>query len=389
MGAFAVPLSAQTQLASADDLSRLSIEELAQIRITSVSKTAQPLNQAAASVFVITEDAIRRSGANSIPEILRLAPNLHVARLDANGYAISARGFNQPSGTANKLLVLVDGRAIYSPLFSGTFWDAQRTFIADIDRIEVISGPGGALWGANAVNGVINIIMKESSRTGDWMVDARAGTLDRRLGVRHGGSLGTRGSFRVYGLGLTHGALDRADGTSVDDSWNLVQGGFRADWGQSADSFTVQGDLYRGTGIGRPAFLTSGSISGGSVSATWERKVGVGSNLRAQTYFDSTRRILVSGIDARVDQYSLETQYDFSAGPRHAIVVGAGYRVTNDRFERGPATSFLSPADRTLGFGNVFAHDAIALSDRVRLGIGVKLEHNTYTGLELMPDARL
>jgi iron complex outermembrane receptor protein len=385
----ASPLSAQVQVASAPDLRRLSIEELAQIKVTSVSKVAEPVSQAAAAVYVITQNAIHRSGANSIPEVLRLAPNLQVARLDANTYAISARGFNQSSGTANKLLVLIDGRAVYSPLFSGTFWDSQRLFLDDIDRIEVISGPGGTLWGANAVNGVINIITKDAARTRDLAVDARGGTLDRRIGVRDGGSLGTHGNFRVYGLGLTQGALERTNGTSADDSWNLVQGGFRADWQQAAGAFTLQGDAYRGTGIGRPAFLSSGTVSGGNVSGTWDRKFADGSTLHTQTYADNSRRVLVSGIDARVNQYSLETQYDFSLGSRQAMVIGAGYRMTDDRFERGPKTAFLSPASRTLRFGNVFAQDAIALSSRLKLAIGVKLEDNSYTGLEAMPDVRL
>jgi len=389
VAAVAAPLSAQMQMASARDLSRLSIEELAQIQVTSVSKVAEPLNQAAAAVFVITQDAIQRSGANSIPQILRLAPNLQVARLDANTYAITARGFNQPTGTANKLLVLVDGRAIYSPLFSGTFWDAQRTFIEDIDRIEVISGPGGTLWGANAVNGVINIITKDSSRTRGSVVDARAGTLDRRLGARYGASLGSGGSFRAYGLGMNQGSMERAGGASAEDSWNHLQAGFRADWQKAADTFTLQSDLYRGTGIGRPAYLSSGGISGGNVSGTWERKFASGSHLRTQAYFDNSDRILVSGIDARVDQYALETQYDFQASTRHAMVAGAGYRLTDDRFERGPGTSFLSPSRRSLHFANVFLQDTIAISNRVRLAAGVKLEDNSYTGIEVMPDARL
>lgn len=357
--------------------------------MTSVSKTAEPLNRAAAAIYVITAEDIRRSGATSIPEILRLAPNLHVARLDANTYAITARGFNQPGGTANKLLVLIDGRAIYSPLFSGTFWDAQKTFFDDIDRIEVISGPGGTLWGANAVNGVINIITKETVRTRGWAVDARAGTLDRRLSARLGGNLGARGTFRVYGLGLTHGAMESASGASMGDSWNHVQGGLRADWRNAADTFTLQGDAYRGTGIGRPATLPSGNISGGNLLGSWERKLAGESRLQVRAYFDRSRRVLVSGIDARVDQVSLETQYDFSPAPGHAMVVGAGYRVTNDRFERGPGTAFLEPAERTLRFADVFAHDSISLGRRLKLGLGIKVEDNTYTGVEWMPDARL
>lgn len=382
------PLAAQVQPESPGDLNRLSIEELAQIKVTSVSKTAQPLSQAAAAVFVITQDEIRRSGATNIPEILRLAPNLQVARLDANTYAITARGFNQSSGTANKLLVLIDGRAVYSPLFSGTFWDAQRTFIDDIDRIEVISGPGGTLWGANAVNGVINIITKDAAETRGLMVDARAGTLDGGFGARGGGTLSTGGNFRVYGLGLTQGSMERATGASVNDSWNLLQGGFRAEWQKAIDSLTVQGDLYRGTGIGQPAFLSSGTISGGNVSATWDRSLENG-HLHTQTYFDNAGRILVSGIDARVDQYALETQYDTTLSARHAIVLGAGYRTTSDDFQRGAATAFLAPAKRTLQFSNVFAQDTIALGAQVKLAAGLKLEDNTYTGLELMPDARL
>ena len=384
----ATPLSAQTQLAQAEDLNRLSIQELAQIKVTSVSKSAEPLSEAPAAVFVITQNAIRHSGANSIPEILRLAPNLQVARLDANNYAITARGFNQSSGTANKLLVLIDGRAIYSPLFSGTFWDAQRTFIDDIDRIEVISGPGGTLWGANAVNGVINIITKDSSATHGAMVDARAGSLDRRLGVRDGGSLGDHTSFRAYGLALTQGALERVDGASSGDAWNMLQGGFRSDWHQAADAVTLQGDVYRGTGIGRPAVLSSGTISGGNISASWDRTL-TGGSLHTQIYADNTDRTLVSGIDARVNQYSFETQYNFSPNAANKVVVGAGYRMTEDQFRKGPATAFLSPASRTLRFGNVFAQDTFAFIDRLKLSAGMKVENNTYTGLEFMPDLRL
>jgi iron complex outermembrane receptor protein len=384
----AIGASAQEQFASAENLRQLSIEELSKIRVTSVSKSEEPLNSAAATIFVITRDMIRRSGAATIPEILRLAPNLHVARLDANGYAISARGFNQSSGTANKLLVLIDGRAIYSPLFSGTFWDAQRTFIDDIDRIEVISGTGGTLWGANAVNGVINIITKDSITTRGWNVDVRLGTLDRRIAARGGASLGLHGSIRGYVLGSREGSMVRANGDDTGDSWNRAQAGMRADWRSNNDTFTLQGDTYRGTGIGEPAFLPSGSTNGSNISLTWQRDMRSGSGLRVQGYYDTTRRVLVSGIDASVDQYSLETQCTLARHARHAIVLGGGVRVTEDDFERGPNTAFLSPASRRLTFANAFAQDSITLTEQLRLIGGAKIEHNTYTGFELMPDVR-
>ncbi len=386
----ATPLAGQQQqVASAEDLRRLSIEELTQIKVTSVSKTEEPLNLAAASIYVITEDAIRRSGATSIAEILRLAPNLQVAKLDANTYAITARGFNEPNGTANKLLVLIDGRVVYSPLFSGTFWDAQRTFVDDIDRIEVISGPGGTLWGANAVNGVINIITKDSLRARGWDVHAGAGLRGRRADARFGGSLGNTGSFRVYGSGTRFGAMRRANGDSAGDDWNQVQGGFRGDWSNPGDSFTVEGDAYRGTSIGLPAFLPSGEIDGGNLNAWWQHDIAGGSNVRIQAYADRQRRLLVSGIDARVDQFAVDGQYTMAPLGRNAIVAGAGYRATRDDFTPGPHTSFLQPPQKDLGFASVFAQDTIAFSDRLRLVLGIKAEHNTYTGLEWMPDVRL
>lgn len=385
---FARAAGATPTPATPSDLRRLSIEELAQIRITSVSKVPESLQRAAGSVYVITREAIVRSGATTIPEILRLAPNLQVARLDANTYAISSRGFNQPSGAANKLLVLLDGRTVYSPLFSGTFWDAQRTMIDDIDRIEVISGPGGTLWGANAVNGIINIITRSAEETQGWLADARLGTIDRRMGIRRGGELGSA-SFRIYGLAIAQGAMDRSDGSSAADAWNLMQGGFRSDWRNASDTFTLQGDIQRGTGIGRPAVLTSGSLEGSNLAGSWSRALAGESRFGIHAFADHTRRRLVSGIDATVNQYSIEAQYDTVVGGRHALVLGSGLRVTDDRFERGPGTAFLDPAEKTLRFANVFAQDRISLAEHLQLTLGVKAEHNSYTGLELMPDARL
>src|SRR6266849_1507137 len=210
------------------DLADLSIEELGNIQITSVSKHSERLADAPASIFVITGEDIRRSGATRLPEALRLAPNLEVARINASSYAISARGFNQPSGIANKLLVLIDGRTVYTPLFSGVFWDAQDVMLEDVERIEVISGPGAALWGANAVNGVINVITRRASDTQGTLLVAGAGNLERGVAARQGVKLGADGAFRVYGKISDRDHTSRADGTSIQDSWDSGQAGFRA-----------------------------------------------------------------------------------------------------------------------------------------------------------------
>lgn len=207
--------------------------------------------------------------------------------------------------------------------------------------------------------------------------------------MRGGGSLGALGSYRGYGLALQQGSMVDGNGESVEDSWSHVQGGFRADWRGGGDTFTLQGDGYRGTGIGRPGFLPSGTISGNALSATWQRAMKGGAGLRVQTYVDTARRVLVSGIDARVDQYAIEAQYNVAPLAKHAVVIGGGYRMTDDDFTRGPGTAFLSPANRSLVFANAFVQDSITLTERLRLAIGTKLEHNTYTGVEAMPDARL
>ena len=204
-------------------LAELSLEELSNIEITSVSKRAERLSDAAASVFVITADDIRHSGARSLPEVLRLAPNLHVAQTSASGYPISARGFNGSS--ANKLLVLIDGRSVYTPLFSGVFWDVQDVLLEDVERIEVISGPGGTLWGANAVNGVINIITKTAADSEGGLVTGTYGTVSWDAGARYGARLSEALAVRVYGKGFERGHAVNADGTDNTDTWNRMQGG--------------------------------------------------------------------------------------------------------------------------------------------------------------------
>src|SRR5690349_7675179 len=233
------PVDAAPRVASSD-LADLSLEQLTKITVTSASRREEPLSEATASLYVITQEDIRRSGVTSLPEALRLAPNLQVARADTNQYAISARGFNNV--LANKLLVMIDGRTVYTPLFSGTFWEAQDVMLEDIDRIEVVSGPGATLWGANAVNGVINIITRDAQRTQGALVAGGGGNLEYGGAGRYGGAFGADGFYRVYGKSMHRDNSELANGTSVRDASTRTQGGFRVDWIRAQHDVTVQGD---------------------------------------------------------------------------------------------------------------------------------------------------
>jgi len=248
-------------------LKTLSIEQLMNLEVTSVSRRPERLSQTASAIQVITQEDIRRSGAASLPEALRLATNLQVAQVDSRQWAISARGFN--STTANKLLVLVDGRTVYTPLFSGVFWDVQEVPLADIDRIEVISGPGATLWGANAVNGVINVITKEAKETQGVLVSGGAGTEVRGFGAaRYGGTLGRDARYRIYGTGFARDPTKLANGQDATDDWHLGQGGLRLDWDESpSNRVTVQGDWYNGR-IGQDS-VGKIAVSGGNMMAQW------------------------------------------------------------------------------------------------------------------------
>ena len=229
---FAGPALAQPR----GDLVDLSLEELVNLEITSVSRRPERLSDAAASIFVIRGENIRRAGVTSLPEALRLAPNLQVARINASQYAISARGFNNSIG--NKLLVLIDGRTVYTPLFSGVFWDQQDVMLEDVERIEVISGPGATLWGANAVNGVINVITKAARETQGALVSIGGGNRDLLASFRHGGTLGDGGHFRVYGKTSRAQNTQLPNGAAVIDGQDFAQTGFRADWRAAADELT-------------------------------------------------------------------------------------------------------------------------------------------------------
>src|SRR5712664_2382942 len=367
------------------DIADLSIEELGNIQITSVSRHAERLSDAAASIFVITGEDIRRSGATRLAEALRLAPNLEVARVSASSYAISARGFN--STVANKLLVLIDGRTVYTPLFSGVFWDAQDVMLEDVERIEVISGPGATLWGANAVNGVINVITRRAAETQGTLLVAGAGNLERGAAARQGGKLGADGAFRVYGKLSDRDHTSRANGTSVPDSWDSGQAGFRADWGTAAGAFTLQGDAYRGTIDQATAGVIR--ISGGNLLARWARQLSGGDRVQVQAYFDNTAREIPGTFEERLNIFDVEFQHGLRVGSQHSVIWGGGYRRADDHVSNTAAIAFL-PADRNLRWGNLFAQDEIALhGDQLRLTLGTKAQSNPYTRTEFLPSARI
>lgn len=389
LGAFAFASAAYAQEANAPAnetqpaaLGDLSLEELTNVQVTSVSRSAEPVGEAPAAIYVITSDDMVRAGIRSIPGALRLAPNLQVARIDAASYAITARGFNQSSGTANKLLVLMDGRVVYTPLFSGVFWDEQNTIIEDLDRIEVVSGPGGVLWGSNAVNGVINIVSRDAHETQGWLATGGASDSSNALALRYGGRFGESGAFRVYGLGLRRAVGD-------PNEWTNAQGGFRADWGNAADAFTLQGDVYGGEQDRLAGQIADTTIGGGNVLARWTKRFDDDSSLQVQGYVDRTQRQIASGIEADVNAAALDVQYDLAALGRNDIVVGGGARATRDSFTPGPGTAFLDPDARTLQTYNVYVQDTLSITRDVDLIAGLKLEHNSYTGLEYMPSVRL
>jgi len=372
---------------SLQELGRLSIEELASIEITSVSKHAESLNEAAAAVYVITGDDIRRAGVTSLPEALRLAPNLEVARVDARSYAISARGLNSVNAS-NKLLVLIDGRSIYTPFFSSVFWDQQSVMLADIDRIEVISGPGGTLWGSNAVNGVVNIITRKAGDTQGGLVDAQAGDVDQHAAARWGGRLGESGSYRVYALGFREGSTHLAGDGSAMDKWRGRQAGFRLDAPAAGAGFTVQGDLYEDL-VDTPA----GRRSGGNLLGRWSKLLGDGASLELQAYYDEQNRSDLgaaggSAID-HVKTIDLQGQHAFSFGRNQQIVWGGGYRTWQDEFVNTTNPFVLVPPSETLHLGNLFAQDTIALRDDLKLTVGAKLEYNTFSGWAFMPSGRI
>ncbi len=384
-------------MASAESLKKLSLEELMNVEVTTVSRSTERLGAAAAAVAVVTNEDIRRSGATTIAETLRGVPGLHVARRNSNTWAIAARGFS--SVNSEKLLVLSDTRSLYTPLVSGVAWDVQDYLLQDIDRIEVIRGPGAALWGSNAVNGVINVITKHSRDTQDLYMEAGAGGEEEVLaGVRYGGTLGEHGFFRVFGKYSERDGTHHP-GAQSDDSWDLAQLGFRSDFRLGMrDELMVQGATYDGrvgqiapaiTVIGRPGptgQLTS-DLRGGHVLARWRRTIDEQTRWRTRIYYDRTRRNDPSFLD-ELDTVDLDVQHGFALSGRHQILWGMNYRYTDHR-NVGKGIFNLEPAvsrDRVL---SGFVQDQIAFGEDVRLTLGTKLEDNDFSGFELQPSVRI
>ena len=373
--------AASPQLVAAS-LVDLSLEQLSNIVVSSVSRRDEPLSQAASSIYVITADDIRRSGAASIPEALRAAPNLAIAQVDANQYAISARGFNTTS--ANRMLVLIDGRTVYTPLFSGTFWDAQDVMLEDVERIEVISGPGATLWGANAVNGVINVITRSAAATQRGLLSAGAGSAQGGAAMRYGGEAGG-GHYRVYGKTMRREHSYMTTGAAFNDGGDVTQVGFRSDWGKPGDGFTLQGDFYEGGNATAPQ---GRELSGANLLARWSKNLGEGESFRVQAYYDRTSRNHPGVFKEDLDTFDLELQHSLRRLGRHRIQWGLGLRHHRDEVGNSAVLAFL-PAQRSLNRNSLFVQDEIGLTGELDLTLGAKFETNSYTGREFLPSARI
>lgn len=383
----------------APDLTAKSIEDLMSMEVTSVSKKEQKVSRTAAAIYVITQEDIRRSGMTSVAELLRLVPGMDVAQINANNWAISSRGFNKRF--ADTLLVLIDGRSLYSPDFAGVFWQVQQLMLEDIERIEVIRGPGAAVWGANAVSGVINILTKKAKDTQKGLVSGGAGTQERGFaGVRYGGSDGDKLAYRVYGNYFDRGEFQTATGQGAGDHWQGVRGGFRTDFQFSGhDKLTVEGDAYNMSTQGQtniatfaPPFagepFTTTTYTGGDLDGRWTHTYSPKSEFSFQMYYSGLSRddILSSSYQTIADA---AFQDRFALGERQDIIWGAEYRFTSDPTH---PTSFLSfaPRDLDTDLGSVFIQDEIAvLPNRLWFTAGIELEDAPFSGFNVEPSGRL
>jgi iron complex outermembrane receptor protein len=393
------PSQTHTASPATGNLADYSLEDLMNMKVTSVAAKEQRISKAAAAVYVLTAEDIRRSGAANIPDLLRLVPGVNVEQIDANAWAISMRGFADRYD--NKILVLIDGRSVYSPVFSGMMWDAVDVPLEEIERVEVIRGPGGTVWGANAVNGVINIITKSAGATQGVLVSARAGSELRPDGyIRYGGRAGSAGLFRVFGRGFQIAPSQSAVGREANDGWYLSHGGFRSDWDLSnRDGLTVQGDFQRTAGDqtlslvfanALPAHATLNDRVGMSTAnllARWKHTLANGSEMSWQVYDDYLHRG-EQGIDYSDNVVDFAFEHHLAFGSRHDLVWGAEARNASTRFVPGYAVA-IEPVRKTDRLVSTFVQDEVKLTKQIWLTAGSKFEHNDYTGFEWEPSAQL
>lgn len=385
---------------STNALMDMSIEELMNIEITTVSRRSQKISEVASAAFVITQDDIRRSGATSIPEALRMAPGVQVARMGTDKWAISIRGFN--GRLANKLQVLVDGRSVYNPLMAGVQWEQLDTLMEDIDRIEVIRGPSAAVWGANAVNGVINIITKKAAETQGLFLTAGGGSFEHGFfGARYGGKINNNTPYRVYVKGFTRDSMTTViSGESANDDWHNARGGFRLEHTRGIDQLTLQGDLFynsHGSSLDKSvlsapiiqAAVARGDTLGGNIRLRWDRIYSEKSAIMLQTYYDRNDQRLLTGFSDNTESFDIDFQHRFSFLDRHDLIWGANYRLYHNKVFDTELASFR-PRQQTNHLASIYLRDEITLiPEYLRFTLGTRLDHNDFTGLEIQPNARL
>ncbi|MGH9449602.1 MAG: TonB-dependent receptor plug domain-containing protein [Terriglobia bacterium] len=392
--------AAKAKRRRAASLSKMSLADLGTIKVISVSKEPEEVWQTPAAIFVLTQEDIRRSGATSIPEVLRLVPGVEVARIDSDHWAVGVRGFN--SQFSKSVLVLIDGRSVYTPLFAGVYWDVQNLPLEDIDRIEVIRGPGGSIWGANAVNAVINIITKNTKDTHGALLALGGGNVDQGTGeFRYGGGNGRGFNYRVYGMGFLRGPEFHLDHDPFD-AWETGQAGFRTDWDPAGgDSFMLEGSIYDEDEGERDTIATYsppaqssvdmiGEASGGHILGRWKRELGEGSDIQLQGYFDRTNRVAPGVAGETRDTYDVDFLHHLTLAHHQNFIWGLGARLSPSDFTQMIPTFNFIPQHQTDEIYSGFAQDGIPLiENQLWLTLGSKLEHNNYTGFEVEPTARL